>query len=117
MGLRDRVKKLASSTEDIDNDRLQERFRGVDVVNICEAPLREPVRISGEVMSIQIVPRAGSPSLEVTVGDGTAKAVAVFTGRRKIAGIHPGRGVVLEGVGGRVGNRLQLLNPAYTLLG
>lgn len=117
MGLRDRVKKLASSTEDIDNDRLQERFKGVDVVNIADAPPRQPVRISGEVMSIQIVPRAGSPSLEVTVGDGTAKAVAVFTGRRKIAGMQPGRGVVLEGVGGRHGNRLQMLNPAYTLLG
>ncbi len=117
MGFKDLKKRFTSSSHDLDQARLQERFCEIDVVSICEAAPRQPVRICGEVVANQIVPRAGSPSLEVTVGDGTAKAVAVFTGRRRIAGLQPGRGVVLEGVGGKVGNHLQLLNPAYTLLG
>ncbi len=116
MGFKDLKKRFTSSNEDLEVERLQERFCDVDVVSICEAVTRQPVRICGEVVAIQIVPRAGSPSLEVTVGDGTAKAIAVFTGRRRIGGLQPGRGVVLEGVAGKVGNRLQLLNPAYTLL-
>ncbi len=41
----------------------------------------------------------------------------MFTGRRRIAGLEPGRAVMLEGVAGTGHGRLQLMNPAYTLLG
>jgi RecG-like helicase len=117
MGLRDRVKRLSSSTEEIDQVRLQDRFCDVDCSTIADASPRSRVVISGEVKAIQVVPRAGSPWLEVTVGDGTGKAVAMFTGRRRIGGLEPGRAVLLEGVAGSQRGRLQLMNPAYTLLG
>ena len=117
MGLRDRVRRLSSSTEEIDQVRLQDRFCDVDCTDIAEVVVRHRVVVSGEVKAIQVVPRAGSPWLEVTVGDGTGKAVAVFTGRRRIGGLEPGRAVLLEGVAGIQGGRLQLMNPAYTLLG
>jgi RecG-like helicase len=117
MGLRDRVKRLSSSTEEIDQVRLQDRFCDVDCSSIAAAEPRSRVVISGEVKAIQVVPRAGSPWLEVTVGDGTGKAVAMFTGRRRIGGLEPGRAVLLEGVAGSQKGRLQLMNPAYTLLG
>ena len=107
MGLRDRVKRLSSSTEEIDQVRLQDRFCDVDCTSIADASERARVVISGEVKAIQVVP----------VGDGTGKAVAVFTGRRRIGGLEPGRAVLLEGVAGSQAGRLQLMNPAYTLLG
>lgn len=110
-------KRFASTTAEIDQVRLQDRFCEVDCSKIVDAPNREKVIISGEVQAIQVVPRAGSPWLEVTVGDGTGKAVAVFTGRRRIGGIEPGRALILEGVAGNHRGRLQLMNPAYTLLG
>ena len=66
-------------------------------MDITDAPLRVRVRIGGEVQGLQVVPRAGSPSLEVTISDGTGRAVAVFTGRKKLPGVDPGRRVVLEG--------------------
>ncbi len=116
MGLRDLAKRMKASTEEVNQVRLQERFCDVDVRSIATTAPREPARICGEVTAIQVVPRAGSPSLEVTVDDGSGRAVAVFSGRRKIAGIQPGRGIVLEGVCRAEGGRLQLLNPAYTLL-
>ena len=62
------------------------------------------------------ITRAGCPSLEVTVDDGTGKAVAVFTGRRALGGLDPGRGVILDGVARRERDRLTLVNPSYTLL-
>ncbi len=52
---------------------------------------RQPVRVGGEIKSVRIVPRAGAPALEVTVSDGRGSVVAVFLGRRKIAGMSPGR--------------------------
>jgi hypothetical protein len=117
VGLKDLAKRLSSSTDEIDQARLQDRFATVDCTRIAEAEPRTHVVISGEVKGIQVVPRAGSPWLEVTVGDGSGKAVAVFTGRKRIGGLEPGRAVLLEGVAGKAHGRLQLMNPVYTLLG
>ena len=116
MGLRELKKRFTASTEEVNQVRLQERFCDVDVTKIRDTTPRTPARVCGEITALQVVPRAGSPSLEVTVDDGSGRAVAVFSGRKRIAGIEPGRGIVIEGVGGHVDGRLQLLNPAYTLL-
>jgi hypothetical protein len=77
---------------------------------------RHPVRVGGEIRSVRIVPRAGAPALEVTVSDGRASVVAVFLGRRKLAGMSPGRRVALEGVVADDGLRLIITNPVYELL-
>ena len=117
MSFRNRVKsKLTASVADLDKARLQDRYRGVDLTHIDECPCRVPVRIGGEVQGIRVVPRAGSPSLEVTVTDGTGRAVAVFLGRRSLPGVAPGRSIVIEGVGREEAGRTVLLNPAYTIL-
>lgn len=104
------------SVDELDRSRLAHRYRGLDVTTIAEAPQRTPVRVAGEIQSVAMVPRAGNASLEVMVSDGTARAVAVFLGRRRIAGLHPGTGVVLEGVIQEDRSRLVLLNPAYALI-
>jgi hypothetical protein len=62
------------------------------------------------------VPRAGAPALEVTVSDGRGQVVAVFLGRRKIAGLSPGRKITMSGVVARDGNRNVVFNPAYEIL-
>lgn len=110
------AKRITASTDELQQARLHDRFHGLDVAHICDVDLRRPARLVGEVVALQVVPRAGSPSLEVTVDDGSGRAVAVFTGRKRLAGLEPGRGVLLEGVAGNVDGRLQMLNPAYTLL-
>ncbi len=116
MGLKDLKRRLTASADELDRGRLQDRYRDLGLVRIDAAPRRRPTRVCGEVQSLRVVPRAGSPSLEITVSDGTGKAVALFTGRRRIAGLDCGRGVVLEGVARTERGRLVLLNPAYTLL-
>src|SRR3954471_16403832 len=116
MGLKELAKRLTASVQELDQARLQERYCGVDRTEIGSTPLRVPVRLGGEVTSLQVVPRAGSPSLEVTISDGTGKAVAVFSGRKHLAGLEPGHGLLVEGVARKEGRRVMLLNPAYTLL-
>jgi RecG-like helicase len=117
MGLKDIRKRLSASVDELDEHRLHDRYDAVDGTPIDQVVPRTHVVVAGEVKAVQVVPRAGSPWLEVTISDGSAKAVAVFSGRRRIAGIDVGRGMVLEGVAGKRGNRIQLMNPVYTLLG
>ncbi|CAN5666857.1 hypothetical protein BH20ACT1_BH20ACT1_01810 [soil metagenome] len=118
MGLKRLVQGLSASVDDLEHDRLSSRFKEVqlDRVDLRDCPLRCRVRVAGEVTSLRSVPRAGCPSLEATVDDGTGRALVVFTGRRSIRGLDPGRGVILEGVIRRERNKLTLINPSYTLL-
>lgn len=118
MGLRKLVRGLSASIDDLEHERLSSRFSDVapDRVALAECPLRRRVRVAGEVTALRAATRADCASLEVTVDDGTGSALAVFTGRRAIRGLDPGRGVVLEGVPRRERGKLTLVNPAYTLL-
>ncbi len=118
VGLKKLVKRFSVSLDDLDHARLSSRFNDVELgrADLGTCPVRCQVRVAGEITSLRVVNRAGCPSLEATIDDGTGCALAVFTGRRAIRGLDPGRGVVLEGVMRRERNRLTLINPAYTLL-
>ena len=118
MALRKALKGLRSSTDDLHRERLADRFDTSthDTIPIAGAPYRTRIRIAGEVARLRVVPRAGSPSLEVTVDDGTGRALVIFTGRRRIVGIDPGRAIVVEGTAREEHNKVVLMNPAYTLL-
>ena len=116
MGLREVRKRLTATTEELHHDSLRGSWEEHGAVHIADAADRQVAVVGGEVQGVQVVPRAGSPSLEVTVHDGTGRAVAVFTGRRAIGGVTPGRHLLLEGLGRRDRNRLLFVNPAYTLL-
>lgn len=108
--------RLAVSVNELDSLRLQRRFQGVPVSSIRDVVERRPARFGGEVRSQQHSSPESRPMLRVTVSDGTGTAVAVFTGRRRIRGLDAGGGVLLEGVARREGDRVIVLNPAYTLL-
>lgn len=116
MGLKDKLRKLTAPVEELEQDRLQRRCEALHLTPIPEAQERSPIRVGGEIHKVQVVPRAGSASVEVTVSDGYGKAVGVFVGRNRIGGMTMGRNVVFEGVGRRERERLVLLNPAYTLV-
>lgn len=116
MGLRDLAKRLRVTVEELDDERLQDRFRDLGLTPIGESVLRVPVRVGGEVTRVLIAPRNGVPALEIMVNDGTGTCTAVFTGRRTIGGITHGRAIVLEGVAHVEHGRHIFLNPSYTLL-
>ena len=116
MGLRDLRKKLTTTVDELDGRRLQERFHGLGLTEICDIVPRQPARLGGEVNRMKMLPRSGVPSVEIMLTDGTGNVVAVFTGRRRVAGLEQGRAVLLEGVPFEEHGRMLLLNPAYTLL-
>ena len=110
------VRRLRATVDELDAARLQERFDHLELTPMSEATARVPLRVGGEVTRLRIVPRSGVASLYVVVSDGTGEVHAVFTGRRTLGGVHPGRGIVVEGVGHHERGELVVLNPAYTLL-
>jgi hypothetical protein len=116
MALKKSLKRLTTPVEELDREQLTTFCNTLGVTPTNEITPRKQVRVGGEVRSVRIVPRAGAPALEVTVTDGRGSATAVFLGRRKIAGVAPGRMIVLEGVAGQHDNRYLIFNPLYTLL-
>lgn len=116
MALRDLRRRLTASPDELHHEQLREQWAAHSSTPIGDVQPRSRVCVGGEVQGVQVVPRVGSPSLEVRVHDGTGKVTAVFTGRRSLGGMSPGRRVLLEGFAQAEGNRLVLMNPAYTLL-
>ncbi len=116
MGIKDRFRKLATSVDDINADRVRQRMVTLDLTPIGGVEARVPLRIGGEIKRLRTVPRSGVPSLDVLITDGTGEIHAVFTGRRALGGIEPGRAVVIEGVARRERGELVILNPSYTLI-
>lgn len=116
MAFKKMVERLTKPIDEIDREALteycdQRHFEPMDGL----VP-RRPAQVGGEVSAVRIVPRAGAPALEVTLSDGRGQVVAVFLGRRKIAGLSPGRRISMQGVVARERNRLLLFNPAYEIL-
>ena len=110
------LQRLATPTEELDRQALTEfcTVRGFTPMDQLEARTRAST--GGEVKSVRIVPRAGAPALEVTVADGRGSATAVFLGRRKIAGMVPGKRIAMSGMVARDGKRLLFYNPEYEFL-
>lgn len=108
--------RARSSVEQLDSARLQERFAGLGLTHIVEAPERQPIRVAGEIRGTRHSGYDDAPLLTVTVDDGTGSALVVFSGRRRIRGLDAGRTVIIEGVGRRERGQLVVHNPAYTLL-
>ena len=119
MAFRKLLHRLTVPDAELDRERLRQFCEGQPgVIAIGEAEARKEITVAGEISSLRIVPRAGTPSLEATVSDGTGSLVIVWTGRRHIAGVAPGKRLVVSGRGTPQGarSRLTLLNPRYELL-
>ena len=119
MALKKAFRRLTAPVEELDAERLRAFCADrPDVITIAAVQPRQEVTVAGEIASVRIVPRAGSPSLEATITDGTGTLVAMWTGRRRIAGVAPGKRLVVRGRGmpSGTGGRLMLFNPNYELL-
>ena len=87
-----------------------------DRVAIGSVVWRETVCVEGRVRSMCITPWADVPSLECTLVDESGGLTAVFLGRRRLAGVHPGTVVRVHGVAGAHHGKLALMNPEYEIV-
>lgn len=105
-----------ASTEDQDQRDLRVTHTDSAAVPIADAPHREQVRVRGMLRTVTLRPRGGVPALEADLDDGTAVVTLVWLGRRRIAGIEPGRSLTVRGCIGEQGGSPIMYNPRYELL-
>ena len=117
MGIRSFGKRLTADNLEIDSERLCERFKEYDFVNIADSQSRTRTKLAGEIKRMRIKPRSGVPAVELVINDGTGEATVIFSGRRNIPGVDHGKCIMVDCVPHRDGGRVVILNPAYTLLG
>lgn len=120
MALKGFIKRLRTPIAELDDQRLRDFCCSrPGVVPIGDVESRQEASMVGEITSVRIVPQpAGTPWLEVTITDGTGTVVAMWTGRKRIAGIRPGQRLVISGRGAPAGpgGRLLVYNPIYELI-
>jgi hypothetical protein len=101
-------------------DREEARELRRDVVKagqiaVAEAPDREVVVVQGTLRTVTLRPRGGVPALEAELYDGTGTITLLWLGRRRIAGVHPGRAILVKGRIGRQDGDRVMYNPRYEL--
>jgi hypothetical protein len=114
-GLLGRLNVFGRTAGEVDAAELREQAAGLGCVSIAQAPLAQPVVITGRVRQVVLRPRAGVPALSAEVFDGSQGLNLVWLGRRRIRGITPGRTLVARGRITRQDGQLTMFNPQYEL--
>lgn len=107
---------LWASSSDQDARDLRKTYADSGLETIDRAPDREVVRLRGTLRTVTLRPRGGVPALEAELADGSGVITIVWLGRRRIAGIAPGRSMQIQGrIGTHNGVRI-MYNPRYELI-
>ena len=118
MGGKSRLRRTISRWASTDEAEVRDLRRdyGEERMPIADAPERTEVTLKGTLRTVTLRPRGGVPALEAELHDGSGTLTVVWLGRRRIAGIGPGRAVQITGrIGVHDGVRV-LYNPKYELL-
>ena len=116
-GLRGFLRRLTSSKAELEAQELQRTSdsEGATPIKACAA--RRRACVAGTLRTVTLRPRGGAPALEAELYDGSDVIDLVWLGRRKIAGIEPGRVVKAEGLVSVQDGRKVMFNPRYELRG
>lgn len=114
-GLRGLLHRLTSDVTELDAERLRASAEACGAVTVAEARDRDLVALRGVVRTVTLRPRAGTPALEAELYDGSGAVTLIFLGRRRIAGIDPGRSLQVRGRLTTASGRPVVYNPVYEL--
>ena len=114
--LRRALHRLSVDTEELDNADLVRCSADVGAQQLSHCPDRQRVAVRGVLRTVTLRPRAGTPSLEAQLYDGTGTVDLIWLGRRRIGGIEPGRTIVASGLIATADGRCTMFNPVYELM-
>lgn len=83
---------------------------------VAELDDRHRAVVSGVLRSVTLRPRTTVPALEAELYDGSGSLQLVWLGRRRIAGVEPGRRLRAEGLVCVQGGHRTMFNPRYELV-
>ena len=115
-GLRGLLHRLTSDESELDAQELRESADACGATQVAAAADRELVMLRGILRTVTLRPRAGTPALEAELWDGSGSVTVVFLGRRRIAGIDPGRAMQVRGRLTKHNDKPAIYNPVYELL-
>lgn len=107
--------RLFSDPDGMDVQRASRETEAAGGTPCAELPDRARVTAGGTVRNVTVRPRAGVPALEVELNDGSGTVTVVFLGRRRVAGVEPGREMVVHGLVCELDGRATMYNPRYEL--
>ncbi|WP_460366096.1 OB-fold nucleic acid binding domain-containing protein [Actinocorallia lasiicapitis] len=116
-GLRRFLRRLASSKEELEAEELQKDTGAEGATPIKNCSGRQRAHVAGTLRTVTLRPRGGAPALEAELYDGSDVVSLVWLGRRRIAGIEPGRRLSAEGLVSVQDGRKVIFNPRYELRG
>lgn len=108
--------KVSRSTSDLDADELRQRTDSLGATPVVDCLTGERYTVVGVLKAVTLRPRQGVPAVVAELYDGTGTVKLVWLGRRRIAGIDPGRSLSAHGrINERSGDRM-MFNPRYGLM-
>ncbi len=107
--------RLAAGPEELATEELQVRVGTLGAKPAAACRDRERVCVAGTLRAVTLRPLGDVPTVEAELWDGTASIWLVWLGRRRIAGIEPGRTVLASGRIMAADGRSVMYNPAYEL--
>lgn len=113
--LRRALKKLAATSEELDADELGRARERHGCQQIDAVSDREVVRVFGHLKNVALAPRAGTPTVEATLFDGSGVITLIWLGRRMIPGVKAGADLVAWGRVSCHDGRRVMYNPRYEL--
>jgi hypothetical protein len=116
-GLRGFLRRLTSSKAELEAQELQRASDSEGATPIKACATRKRACVAGTLRTVTLRPRGGAPALEAELYDGSDVIDLVWLGRRRIAGIEPGRLVRAEGLVSVQDGRKVMFNPRYELRG
>ena len=116
-GLRRFLRRLASSKAELEAEDLQKSSGAEGATPIAVCGVRKRACVAGTLRTVTLRPRGGAPALEAELYDGSDVINLIWLGRRRIAGIEPGRRLRAEGLVSVQDGRKVMFNPRYELRG
>jgi hypothetical protein len=113
--LRRALTRLTADEEELDDKELQDESVSAGATHVSACSIGGPVCVAGSLRAVVLRPRAGVPTLEAELYDGTGTVTLIWLGRRRIRGIDPGRQLVARGRLTRHDGRETIYNPSYEL--
>ena len=109
------LQRLTADDHTLDAEELRSdaAIAGCEPVISCRKG--ELVTVTGRLKSVVYTPRETVPTLEAELFDGSGSVTLVWLGRRRIAGIEPGRTVIARGRFAAVDGTRVIYNPWYEL--
>jgi amino acid transporter len=94
---------------------INEITRGGRCTPIAESVAGERVEVAGTLRAVTLRPHGPSLTMEADLFDGTGSVTLIWLGRRNIAGVQPGRRIVVHGRLTNIRGRRAIYNPSYEL--